>query len=274
MGAALDGDLIHRTISDDTRQLLERLDVLDTVDSTNTWLMEHAERGAGRLEIVLAEHQTAGRGRSDRCWLSPRGSGLCLSMGYTFAATPAQLSSLTLVIGVAVAKALDRIGARGHRLKWPNDIMAHGAKLGGILTDAVSGDRNGITVIIGIGLNINLGDPEVERAMADIDQPVTDLKRCLDEMPSRSLVAAAVIESVRRALLRFEADGLAPFRHEWNTYDGLKGKDAIVDTADSTFGGVADGIDDTGALRILTDTGRRRVFTGSVRLADAPVAQR
>jgi len=271
MRDALDVDVIHRSLSDETRQLLERIDVLNEVSSTNTWMMEQALRRAGRFEVVLAEKQTAGRGRYHRRWQSPPRSGLCMTIGYTFDSAPGQLASLTLVVGAAVARALTRLGARGHKLKWPNDLMAGEHKLGGILTDALTSNGGNITVVIGIGLNLDLRAAHADGPLADVGQPVTDLASCTDTALSRCGVAAAVIDEVRRAVSRFELEGLEPFRHDWNAYDWLRGRNTVVELPDGTFRGVADGIDASGALRILTEHGRRRVYTGSVRLAEAAV---
>lgn len=268
MPGALDADLIHRLLSDDTRQLLERLEVLDEVASTNSWLLERAKRRAGRIEVVLAEHQTAGRGRYSRIWHSPPMTGLTFSMGYTFQRSPQNLSGLTLVIGVAVADALKHLGAKGHGLKWPNDIMAGGRKLGGILTDAMTGAGTSITMVCGVGMNIDLGAASNDDPITELPKPITDLRSCMDEPPSRNIVAAALIDEMQRAVIRFEAEGIGPFLAAWNDYDWLRGRHVIVEMPDSVIDGTADGIDSTGALRVLTEHGRRRVFTGTVKLPD------
>jgi len=267
MSGELDADLIHRLLSDDTRQLLERLEVLDEVASTNTWLLERAKRKAGRFEAVLAERQSAGRGRYSRIWYSPPMTGLTFSMAYTFERGPQNLAGLTLVIGVALANALKYLGAKGHGLKWPNDIMAGGRKLGGILTDAMTGAGTSVTMVCGVGMNIDLSATGNDDPIAELPKPITDLRSCTDELPSRSTVAAAVIDEMQRAVIRFEAEGLEPFLAAWNGYDWLRHKRVIVEMPDSVIDGTADGIDGTGALRVLTEQGRRRVFTGTVRLA-------
>jgi BirA family biotin operon repressor/biotin-[acetyl-CoA-carboxylase] ligase len=200
-------------------------------------------------------------------------SGLCLSLAYTFRVAPTKLSSLTLVIGVAVAKALDRLGSRGHRLKWPNDIMVIDAKLGGVLTDALTGAGSSITIVTGVGMNIDLSLVPADDSVSEVDYPIIDLRRCVDEMPSRSAVAALIIEEMQRAIQGFEEDGLEPYRKAWNHYDWLKGQEIRVEMPDCVVAGTADGIDASGALRVLTDNGRRRVFTGSVSLASDAAKQ-
>ncbi|MEX0824283.1 MAG: biotin--[acetyl-CoA-carboxylase] ligase [Woeseia sp.] len=268
MSGALDADLIDRSLSDDTRKLLERLEVLDEVASTNTWLLERARRKAGRIEVVLAEHQTAGRGRYSRIWHSPPMTGLTFSMGYTFQRGPQNLSGLTLVIGVAVANALQQLGANGHGLKWPNDIMAGGKKLGGILTDAMTGAGTSITMVCGVGMNIDLSAAGSDDPITELPKPITDLRSCMDAPRSRNTVAAALIDEMQRAVIRFETEGIEPFLAAWNDYDWLRGKHVVVEMPDSVIDGTADGIDGTGALRVLTEHGRRRVFTGTVQLPD------
>lgn len=271
MSGALDAELIHRLLSEDTRQLLERLEVFDEVASTNTWLLEGARRKAGRIEAVLAERQTAGRGRYNRIWHSPPMTGLTFSLGYMFQRSPQNLSGLTLAIGVAIANALKHLGANGHGLKWPNDIMAGGKKLGGILTGAMTGAGTSITMVCGVGMNIDLSAASNDDPIAELPRPITDLRSCMDEPPSRNIVAAALIDEMQRAIIRFEAEGLEPFLTAWNDFDWLRGKRIVVEMPDSVIDGTADGIEGTGALRVLTEHGRRHVFTGTVRLQDEGV---
>ena len=138
-----------------TRQALELLDVLVVTVSTNQCLTVRPAPPAGRLQAVVAEYQTGGRGRRGRRWLSPLGHGVCLSVSWTFEIAPRDLPSLSLVVGVTVASSLVGLGVDGVRLKWPNDIMAAaGGKVGGILVE-VAGEPGGpLRAVIGIGLNV------------------------------------------------------------------------------------------------------------------------
>jgi BirA family biotin operon repressor/biotin-[acetyl-CoA-carboxylase] ligase len=266
MSTLLNEDRIRDALSDDARSKIDSLVILDIVASTNTWLLEQQPPAAGRYHAVLAEQQTAGRGRHGRNWISPRGAGLYLSVSYTFTRSPDNLACVTLAAGVAAVQALERVGAGKLGLKWPNDICARDAKLGGILVDAQTGAANRITVICGIGLNYDLSLIDAERhGLTNLDYTVSDLRNQCDQLPKRNQTAAAIISRVIRAIGIFETRGLAPFRADWNQYDWLRGKRVDVDMPGDEFEGIADGIDANGALRVVTEHGPRRVYTGTVR---------
>lgn len=269
----LDAAAIKRALSESARASLDSLDVLDVVPSTNTWLMQQVRHERGRFQAVLAEHQTAGRGRQGRRWFSPRKAGLCMSLAYTFDRNPGNISCLTLAAGVAVVISLESLGARELKLKWPNDIYAGNAKLGGILTDAQTASGGRITMTCGVGLNVDLSLADAGRSELDtLDYAVTDLRCHLDPLPDRSAIAAAMLESLIAVFRTFEQEGLEPFRADWNSHDWLKGKRVCVDMPDCKVNGTADGIDANGALRVMTAQGRRRIFTGDVRVAAAESA--
>lgn len=266
MSSLLNEATIRDALGDAARQKLDSVAVLDIVSSTNTWLLEQERPVAGRYQVALAEQQTAGRGRHGRNWISPRGAGLYLSVAYTFNKVPDNLACLTLAAGVATLQALEHGGAKQLGLKWPNDICARGAKLGGILVDAKTGAGGSISVICGIGVNIDLSLIDAERdGLTNLDYSVTDLVSHCDKLPHRNVTAAAIIDRVVRAIGIFETNGLAPFRADWNRYDALNGKRVDIDMPGDDFAGVADGIDANGALRVVTDHGPRRVYTGTVR---------
>lgn len=269
MSDLLDADLIHRTLSDQSRTVLSALDVFDVVPSTNTWLMQQDKHEAGRFHAVLAEHQTAGRGRQSKRWISPPQASVCLSLGYTFSSNPKNLACLTLAAGVGVLKALQGVGVVGAKLKWPNDVYVGDAKLGGILTDAQSTTGGRITMICGVGLNIDVGAVSDVNPYAEVDYAITDVQSHTEQPVNRSAIAAAVIEQLIRVVTRFEQEGLDPFRADWNNADWLRGKTVKVSMPDSEVTGTADGIDANGALRVLTEHGRRRIYTGSITVLDA-----
>ncbi len=264
----LDAESIREPITSILGAQLDILEVFSEIESTNSYLLEQPSPAPGRFRVALADHQTAGRGRRDRTWRSPPSSGLCLSIAYTFSRVPDKLPSLTLALGIGVAEALERLGIGGIRLKWPNDIVACDGKLGGILTEVQNGASNGVTVVAGIGLNVELPD-----SMRLLDGPswtnkVVDLKECTGNPPSRERLSVAVIESLFECMVRFQSDGFAPFQDSWERYDWLKGKQIIVDTPDGRYCGVADGVDYDGALSIRTDENRRRIITGTISLPD------
>jgi len=266
----LDPDNIRQTISRALGARLEILEVFEEIESTNSYLLDQPAPPPGWFRVALADYQTAGRGRLNRTWQSPPSSGLCLSMAYTFRQMRVKLPGLTLALGIGVIDALRRLDISGIRLKWPNDIIAHGGKLGGILTEACQGARKNLTVVTGIGLNVDLPDAMHALEKATMMNKIVDLKRCTDNPPSREQLSVAVIESLFDCMVKFEADGFVPFHDEWKKVDWLSGRQIIVDGADGRCAGTADGVDDDGALIIQTDHDRRRIINGSITLQSAP----
>ena len=172
----LDSDLICGALDAATVQRLDILEVFAEIASTNTYLMQQPGPAAGRLRVAATDNQTAGRGRHGRTWQSPAGSGLCLSLAYTFASNPANLPALTLAIGLGAIDALQRVGIGGVQLKWPNDLIMMNGKLGGILTEAQSQASGNLTVVTGIGLNIDLSEQPDLEVEAEWAHRITDLK--------------------------------------------------------------------------------------------------
>ena len=241
--------MIEREVKPELRRLITRLDVLAETGSTNDELLGLPNSELhGR--IILAERQTAGKGRRGRKWQSPDGN-LFLSIGWCFSAAAASLSVLGLVVGVCVCRALAGLGLSGHGIKWPNDILADGAKLGGILVELRS-RKSACDAIVGIGINVRLDG----KAAIDIEQPYTDLvSLCRPRAPDRSVLASAILEEV---LSRFEAgtESFEKFLDEnWPKWDLLHGEDVRVERADGVFEGRACGISAEGGLRLsVADT--------------------
>ena len=140
----LDADAILGGLGEFASHRIEEFETFAEIESTNSYLLQQPAPSPGRVRVALTDNQTAGRGRHGRTWQSPPGSGLCLSMGYTFARQPSNLPALTLAIGLGVTEALSEVGVHGVLLKWPNDLMADDGKLGGILTETLplAEDRN------------------------------------------------------------------------------------------------------------------------------------
>ena len=155
------------------------------------------------------------------------------------------LSGLSLVAGVALMQALNDCGVSGIGLKWPNDVLADGHKLAGILVELGGEFLGPCFAVIGIGVNLRL--PE----SVGIDQPYTDLARlCGDATPSRNILIARLIERLHELLDRFEVEGFARLRDEYARYDALVGNAISVRTNDGEVFGIADGVDTRGALRV------------------------
>jgi BirA family biotin operon repressor/biotin-[acetyl-CoA-carboxylase] ligase len=262
-----EADDMLRRIPRAARASLDALDWFAELESTSSWLKQQTSPPRGRFRAVIADHQTAGRGRNEKIWLSPRSSGLCLSISYTFGDMPRNLPALTLAIGIGIAAVLQETGARELALKWPNDLIASGGKLGGILTEVQAAGDGGRTVVVGVGINVDLPDSMRYAAPTSWTFGISDLAGCMDDVPDRAELAAVIIAALIDSIRRFESEGLAGFRSSWQAYDWLRGKTVSVQQAGGDIAGVACGIDDDGALLVKTDAGTERVVSGSVRVA-------
>jgi BirA family biotin operon repressor/biotin-[acetyl-CoA-carboxylase] ligase len=239
---------------------LGALEVHWELDSTSTELQRRLP-DAPDMSFVLAETQSAGRGRRGRSWLSPPGLNLYLSCLKRFDAGFAALSGLSLALGVVVLRALDSLGVTGAGLKWPNDLLSEQGKLGGILVE-LSGEYQGpCAAVIGIGLNLRL----TEALRAQAGQPSDDLARLNGGTPpDRNRVAAALIHALVDGLAEFERDGFAGFAQAYRPYDLLLGKSLHLTGALGELDGIGAGVDARGALLLETSEGLRRVDSADV----------
>jgi BirA family biotin operon repressor/biotin-[acetyl-CoA-carboxylase] ligase len=260
--ALLDEELLCTQLS--ARRDMRRLDVVWEIDSTNGELLRRAELGSVDGHVLLAEYQTAGRGRLGRSWLAPLASGVCLSIAWEFTLPPGALSALSLAAGVAVAEALQRLGATELGLKWPNDVVARQAKLAGILAEVKLEAGGRCVVVLGVGVNYAL-----PMAAADaIDQPVIDLCRLLDPAPSRSALAAVLIDGLLTMLNTYASDGFGAYRDRWRAYDVVGGRDIVLRLPDGELAGRVCDVDADGALVVDVGGQPQRFRAGEVSLRE------
>lgn len=263
----LDAAGIQRSLTGPTAAGLEKLEAFPSIASTNSYLMSQPAPPAGRCRIAIADHQTAGRGRHDRRWVSAPGAGLCMSIAYTFGRSVEEIEGLTLAAGVGTVGALRQLDVHGVALKWPNDIVALDGKLGGILTEVQATGPGTATVVTGIGLNVSIEgsvDPETRSSWAH--RPV-DLASVTGDPPDREQLAGALIECLYQAFRRFDEVGLDGFVDEWRKHDWLRGREITVELPGGRVSGVAAGVDDRGVLLVATKDGQVPVISGSIALA-------
>jgi BirA family biotin operon repressor/biotin-[acetyl-CoA-carboxylase] ligase len=225
--------------------------------STNSALL--AEQGLARPVLLLADEQTAGRGRRGRRWHSRPGCGLTFSLALALRRPLRELAALPLVAGVAVARALRLLGVAKAALKWPNDIVVDGAKLGGILVETRSVDGR-VKAVIGVGINLRGAAAlrtRLRRQVAALEQFIV--------VPDAERLARAVGDALVDSLAAFEARGLDAVRAEWDRLDAHAGQKLRVRLADGrVLTGVASGLEPDGALRLATRRGMRAVRSGRV----------
>lgn len=234
------------------------LNVYDVVSSTNTLAMDGAANAVSG-SVWIADQQTAGRGRRGREWYSPKAENIYLSLFWKFEPRH-DLGGLSLAAGVACAEVLAGLGLANVQLKWPNDVLVAGRKLGGLLTELSQLQREDMGVVVGVGLNIDMGDGAAE----SIDQDWTDFKREVGEAPSRNLIAAKLIVGLRDAMSRFERNGLVPFLPSWHAFDYLAGAEINVLQGGQTDAALALGIAEDGALRVSLGGEERLLYGGEV----------
>lgn len=257
----LDRELIERALLAEVREELA-IELHDRLDSTNAHLLRRAAEGAPSGTVCLAETQSCGRGRVGRAWVSPFSGNVYLSLLWRFGR--AGFSGLSLAVGVAMVRALHAQGVAGVTLKWPNDILWNGKKLGGVLIE-VSGQEGGqYAIVIGIGLNLNLPDREAE----SIGQEWVDLVR----VPGgrgvcRNYLIAAMLNQLVPILMTYESSGLAPYLDEWRRCHAFDGARVSVQQGDRVQRGWVAGVTDQGLLLLDCEDGLRREFaSGDVRL--------
>ncbi len=229
------------------------VEILPEVDSTNTELMRRARAGQHEPTLLVAERQTAGRGRMGRVWQSEPGESLTFSLSLPMA--PKDWSGLSLAVGLSLAESLHAdVG-----LKWPNDLWVRERKLGGILVEAASmGGRS--QVVVGVGLNIR------PRPADGLNTPPAALTDLLPEQTAGSCLGRVVPDLVR-ALLTFEREGFAPLQARFESRDVLRGR--RVHTSDGQQG-LSLGVSPGGALRLQTDTGVQDIHSAEISVRPFP----
>jgi len=260
----LDAASVIALLPSSTRALLREGTCLGATSSTNWLLLERGVPPAGRFDFLTAEHQSAGRGRRGRSWLAPPGGAICLSWSWCFEGMAAQLGALSLAMGVACLRALQSQGVQDIQLKWPNDLVAAGGKLGGILIEMRSESAGPVHLVVGLGLNMALGSSVRESIDATGNQPV-DLCSLVpaDAMPARNALTAALLHHGVTAMQDFTQHGFQPFRDEFSRADALR--DRAVDIRGGVIaGGIAQGVDADGALRVECGGSLHRIIGGDI----------
>jgi BirA family biotin operon repressor/biotin-[acetyl-CoA-carboxylase] ligase len=250
---------IRAALSRRARDWLQELDVNAVIGSTNAELMSRAQRRAVDGSVCMAELQLQGRGRRGRSWSSPFGANLAVSIGMAVARPASSLGGVSLVAGLAVLDALEQLGVTEVALKWPNDMLLAGAKLGGILIEMAQ--IRGTELVIGIGLNVTLPEP----VRAALPQPVADLSHLVPPL-SRSELAGKVVSSVVEFVGEFEGLGFVPFKAAFDSRHYYHGCDCQVLQGDRSICGTVSGVTDDGELILQTLDGPRIFHGGEVSL--------
>jgi BirA family biotin operon repressor/biotin-[acetyl-CoA-carboxylase] ligase len=227
----------------------------ETIDSTNAEAMRVANSGAKLPVLVLAEQQTAGRGRRGRHWASPFAENLYYSLALRMDGGTSRLEGLSLLVGLSVVDTLRELGIRSAGLKWPNDILVGCNKLAGVLIELIGDPSNVCHVVIGIGLNVNM------RESVDVDQAWTSMALEMGQAQDRNEVARALSRNLSAYLAGHQEKGFAAYRQDWESKHLWQGRAVVLTTAVKTTQGIVRGVGDDGALHLEVD-GREEHFSG------------
>jgi BirA family biotin operon repressor/biotin-[acetyl-CoA-carboxylase] ligase len=223
------------------------IEILGSTPSTNDYL-KSAET---KTNICLAEKQTAGKGRLGRAWHSPSGENIYFSYRWQSTKKINELSGLSAVVGLSIIAALESLGIKNLKIKWPNDIFLNQKKIAGVLIEAVSD-----AIIIGIGINVNMKDDQNK-----IDQPWTSLLKETNQSYDRNKIIAQLIEKLFEQLNQFEKTGLNSFLNLWNQYDYLCDQEVQLIIGNKKTVGTAKGINELGQLLIKTKEGTTAAYS-------------
>ena len=244
------------------------LELLAECPSTNTRLLgpDYADAPGG--SVVVADRQTAGRGSRGRRWFASPEASLTFSLLWRFSGGLEKLSGLSLAVGLAVVEAIDACGgaqaAERVKLKWPNDIVHRGAKLGGILVELQATEHEAVAVI-GIGLNLRL--PDNIAADETMALAPTALDRVAAVPPAREALLAAILTALAAILDRFGEDGFAALRDAWQARNAWQDKPVrLLREGRVEVEGVCRGADADGALLVQTPAGTQRCLSGDLSL--------
>ncbi|MBI2891278.1 MAG: biotin--[acetyl-CoA-carboxylase] ligase [Nitrospirae bacterium] len=240
--------------------VLQRVEILASTGSTNDVVRERARAGEPEGLVVVADRQTAGRGRLGREWYSPPGVNLYLSFLLRPPLKAGDATCLPFLAALALARAVETVGGVRPGIKWPNDLVHGGKKLAGILIDLETSGESLLHAVVGVGVNVKAQEwPEAIRHRA------ASIEELTGRGISRAGLAAAFLAQAealyREAVLEGRRGGLAA----WETYDVLRGETVRVATGDRVIVGTVRGYDGSGAMWIeLPDGEARRVLAGEV----------
>lgn len=231
-------------------QRLEKLDVFDSIDSTNTYLLQQSRAFQGLGWACFAEEQTSGRGRRGRTWLSPKGTNIYFSLLWQF--SQQDVSSLSIAVAAMIITALKKYGVtQDIKLKWPNDVLFSGRKLAGILLE-----RSGSSVVVGIGLNTILPAETADM----LEGHSIGLVEITDAPVDRNYLAGLLLNELLNGLFVYAQQGLSPFLNTWKNHDALLNQSIMVHTPEKIFTGVMQGINEEGELLLLNESHQLQCF--------------
>ena len=262
----LSKDQIVDKLSEDIQSKAETIECLQEVNSTNHYAGELDLPKAGNFSVVLAEMQTAGKGRRGREWVSPYAANIYLSLVWSLQKPLHIAGMLSPYLAMRLAQMLKQAGVSTVGVKWPNDIYCDDKKLAGILIEC-KGEINGLCkIIVGVGVNVSMTRYEnisIEQSWTDIDTQAPNLNQ------TRNALASMLITTIVQGIETFEQNKINNFAQEWSQWDVMKDKNIIVQSESSVQSGIARGISEDGNLLLETPAGEiEKIIMGEVSLRE------
>lgn len=269
-GYCIDGGLdlldLEKIVAQIHSPLPIKLNLFPQIDSTNSYLMRHVNPA---FQVCLAESQSAGRGRRGRVWVSPFAQNIYCSIGWGFEGGVAALEGLSLAVGLVIVRTLQRYGIAGLELKWPNDVLYQDHKLAGVLIEMTGDPAGYCQVVIGVGINVAMGDDSAHA----ITQPWIDLRTIVERqgLPcvSRNQLVATLIDELLLVLNSYEQAGFADYCIEWQSFNAHAGQMVELRNGNNVCSGVCVGVNQVGALVLETASGRETFHGGEISLRRA-----
>jgi BirA family biotin operon repressor/biotin-[acetyl-CoA-carboxylase] ligase len=256
----LSAEKISELVTTRARESLSSVRVFMEIDSTNSYLLEQKLTDP-RGMLVLAERQSAGRGRRGRSWISPFGTNLYMSLLWRMPLAQTSIEGLSLAVGLAVIQGLEAENFPGITMKWPNDLLLQDAKVAGILIELKPPQSDFVELVIGVGINLQM--PQASGQL--IDQPWRDLSAQM-QGKNRNSIAASIISSLITALEKFASTGFAGFRQDWQDKDAFFNRPVELHMGEATITGIAKGVNEQGAVCLLVDDEIREFHGGEMTL--------
>lgn len=247
-------------------ELIKEVVILDSISSTNDWVMKKVTEEENFPLTCFAEHQTNGRGRNNRSWYSPESQNIYMSLAWQFELEISEFSMLSLAVGVAIADLLKKMGIDA-KVKWPNDILVNQKKISGVLIESKIKSDGRINAIIGVGVNFNMQSTE------KIDQDWTDIVKESEgvQVQDRSVLAGQLLSSIMDVCMSMLDMQYAEFLQQWNEYDICLDANLKLIDGDNVFYGKGMGLNRDGGYRVLVD-GQEQIFYAvdvSLRLSES-----
>ncbi|MET1257272.1 bifunctional biotin--[acetyl-CoA-carboxylase] ligase/biotin operon repressor BirA [Aliikangiella maris] len=256
----LDKDLLTQSLKNN--KYFKQIDVLTSVDSTADYMARQWRLSPGVGRVCVAEHQTAGRGRKGRSWISPFAANLYFSIGVELPLGLSALGGLSLAIGLSMVQTINQLAETPVKIKWPNDLLVNHQKVAGILVEANGESHDTSFLNIGVGINWDMQHQQGE----PIDQPWANLKPLLVKSVTRNELLAKLLVDLDETLNIYQQQGFEPFSSLWPALSAVYQQPVHIITPQDTYSGTEAGIESNGALRLETPQGIKIFHSGEVSL--------